>query len=182
MQVQHRREGQEIPCPFHAPRRLSEYSAKVCVTLAILDLSFLTITGLHLAPLDIQVVTFDHDYGECTWMSSEGNEPIQLLQGTLDMIVLQNLSTMGSQQAYQITTRLRQVSKELLNLNQGTLYPALVRLEQYEWIKGTWGRKESNREAKYYAITKAGEKALQDETQRWRKMAGLVERLWVEES
>jgi PadR family transcriptional regulator, regulatory protein PadR len=73
-------------------------------------------------------------------MSSEGNEPIQLLQGTLDMIVLRNLSTMGSQHAYQIATRLRQVSNELLNLNQGTLYPALVRLEQYGWIKGTWGR------------------------------------------
>ena len=115
-------------------------------------------------------------------MSSEGNEPIQLLQGTLDMIVLRNLSTMGSQHAYQIATRLRQVSNELLNLNQGTLYPALVRLEQYGWIKGTWGRTESNREAKYYAITRAGEKALRHETQRWRKMAGLVERLLVEES
>ena len=93
-----------------------------------------------LGPLDIQVVALDHDYGECTWMSSEGNEPIQLLQGTLDVIVLRTLSTMGSQHAYQIATRLRQVSNELLTLNQGTLYPALVRLEQYGWIKGTWGR------------------------------------------
>ena len=135
-----------------------------------------------LGPLDIQVVALDHDYGECTWMSSEGNEPIQLLQGTLDIIVLRTLSTMGSQHAYQIATRLRQVSNQLLTLNQGTLYPALVRLEQYGWIKGTWGRTESNREAKYYAITRAGEKALRHETQRWRKMAGLVERLLVEES
>jgi PadR family transcriptional regulator, regulatory protein PadR len=98
------------------------------------------------------------------------------------MIVLQNLSTMGSQHAYQIATRLRQVSNELFNLNQGTLYPALVRLEQSGWIKGTWGRTESNREARYYAITKAEERALQHETQLGRKTAGLVERLWVEES
>jgi PadR family transcriptional regulator, regulatory protein PadR len=135
-----------------------------------------------LPPLDIQVGTFDHDYGERTWMSSEGNEPIQLLQGTLDMLVLQNLSTIGSQHAYQIATRLRQVSNELLNLNQGTFSPALVSLEQYGWIIGTWGRTESNREARYYAITKAGERALQHETQRWRKMAGVVERLLAEES
>jgi PadR family transcriptional regulator, regulatory protein PadR len=109
-------------------------------------------------------------------------EPIQLLQGTLDIIVLQTLSTMGPQHAYQIVTRLRQVSNELLNLNQGTLYPGLVRLEQYGWIKGRWGRTESNREAKYYAITKAGERALEHETERWRTLAGLVERILVEES
>jgi transcriptional regulator len=113
-------------------------------------------------------------------MASEEKEPIQLLQGTLDLIVLRTLASMGAQHAYQIATRLRQVSNELLNVNQGTLYPALVRLEQYGWIKGTWDRTESNREAKFYAITKAGERALNQETQRWRKMAGLVERLLVE--
>ena len=114
-------------------------------------------------------------------MSSEEKEPIQLLQGTLDLIVLRTLASMGAQHAYQIATRLQQVSEQLLNLNQGTLYPALVRLEQYGWIKGSWGRTESNREAKYYAITKAGEKALNQETMRWRRMAGLVERLLVED-
>jgi PadR family transcriptional regulator, regulatory protein PadR len=115
-------------------------------------------------------------------MSSKEKEPIQLLQGTLDLIVLRTLASMGAQHAYQIATRLQQVSESLLNLNQGTLYPALVRLEQYGWIKGTWGRTESNREAKYYAITAAGEKALNQETQRWRRMAGLVERLLVEDA
>lgn len=115
-------------------------------------------------------------------MSSKDKEPIQLLQGTLDLIVLRTLSTMGPQHAYQIATRLQQISDSLLNLNQGTLYPALVRLEQYGWIKGTWGKTESNREAKFYAITKVGEKALGQETERWRKMAGLVERLLIEES
>jgi len=114
-------------------------------------------------------------------MSSEEKEQSQLLQGTLDLIVLRTLASMGAQHAYQIATRLQQVSERLLNLNQGTLYPALIRLEQYGWIKGTWGRTESNREAKYYAITKAGEKALNQETLRWRRMAGLVERLLVED-
>jgi PadR family transcriptional regulator PadR len=114
-------------------------------------------------------------------MSSEEKESIQLLQGTLDLIVLRTLASMGPQHAYQIANRLQQVSESLLNLNQGTLYPALVRLEQYGWIKGTWGRTESNREAKYYAISKAGEKALNQETLRWRRMAGLVERLLVED-
>ena len=88
---------------------------------------------------------------------------------------------MGPQHAYQVATRLQQISDRLLNLNQGTLYPALVRLEQYGWIKGTWGRTESNREAKYYEITKAGLKALGEETQKWRRMSNLVERLLVEE-
>jgi transcriptional regulator len=114
-------------------------------------------------------------------MTSKEREPIQLLQGTLDLIVLRTLASMGSQHAYQIATRLQQISDSLLNLNQGTLYPALVRLEQYGWIKGTWGTTESNREAKYYAITKPGLKALGVETQRWRQMANLVEKLLVEE-
>jgi PadR family transcriptional regulator len=115
-------------------------------------------------------------------MPSKDTESIQLLQGTLDLIVLRTLASMGTQHAYQIASRLEQVSDNLLNLNQGTLYPALVRLEQYGWIKGTWGKTENNREAKYYAITRAGQKALGEETQRWRRMAGLVEKLLVEES
>jgi PadR family transcriptional regulator PadR len=115
-------------------------------------------------------------------MSSKEQEPIQLLQGTLDLIVLRTLMTLGPQHAYQIATRLQQISERLLNLNQGTLYPALVRLEQYGWIKGAWGKTENNREAKYYEITKAGQKALGEETQKWRKMAALVERVLIEES
>ena len=109
-------------------------------------------------------------------------ESIQLLQGTLDLIVLRTLASMGPQHAYQIATRLQQISDRLLNLNQGTLYPALVRLEQYGWIKGTWGRTENNREAKYYEITKAGLKALGEETQKWRRISALVERLLLEGS
>jgi PadR family transcriptional regulator, regulatory protein PadR len=114
-------------------------------------------------------------------MSNKDKDSIQLLQGTLDLIVLSTLTTMGAQHAYQIATRLQQISDRLLNLNQGTLYPALVRLEQYGWIKGTWRRTESNREAKYYEITKAGQKALKEETQEWRTMSALVERVLLEE-
>ena len=115
-------------------------------------------------------------------MTSEEKSRIQLLQGTLDLMVLRTLATMGPQHAYGIAARLEQVSEHTLNVNQGTLYPALVRLEQYGWTKASWGKTESNRDAKYYSITKAGEKALNDETNRWRRMSALVEKLLTEES
>ena len=115
-------------------------------------------------------------------MSSEGNEQIRIFQGTLDLIVLRILAAMGPQHAYGIATRLQQVSEDSLNLNQGTLYPALVRLEQQGWIAGAWSKTENNRDAKYYSITRAGEKALGKETERWRRLASLVEKLLLEES
>src|SRR5258706_14592245 len=88
-------------------------------------------------------------------MTGERNNRIELLQGTLDLIVLRALATMGPQHAYALTTRLAQVAEHRFTLNQGTLYPALVRLEQKGWIKGTWDTTENGRDAKYYAITKA---------------------------
>jgi PadR family transcriptional regulator PadR len=105
----------------------------------------------------------------------------QILQGTLDLMILRTLATMGPQHAYGIANRLLQVSGNALNLNQGTIYPALVRLEQHGWTRGSWDRTENNREAKYYTITKAGLKALQEESARWRQMAGVVEKLLAEE-
>ena len=105
-----------------------------------------------------------------------------MLQVTLDLIVLRALSTMGPQHAYGLASRLEQVAEHPLMLNQGTLYPALVRLEQKGWIKGTWQRTESNREAKYYAITKAGTRALDKQAERWRRLAGLVDKLLLNES
>jgi len=102
------------------------------------------------------------------------------LQGTLDLLVLKTLDSLGPMHGFGIALRIQQVSKDLLQLNQGTLYPALVRLEQQGRIKGVWGKTESNREAKFYAITKAGEKALTEETLRWRRMSGLVEKLLTE--
>lgn len=112
-------------------------------------------------------------------MSSKEDQ-VALLQGTLDLIVLRALSTMGPLHAYSLATRLEQVSDHPLSLNQGTLYPALVRLEQKGWIKGTWQKTDNNRDAKYYAITKAGELALTKQTERWRKLAGLVDKLLLE--
>jgi PadR family transcriptional regulator, regulatory protein PadR len=113
-------------------------------------------------------------------MPSEPADRIAILQGTLDLIVLRTLESMGPQHAYAIATRLQQISQDLLQLNQGTLYPALVRLEQQGRIAGTWGQTETHREAKFYAITKAGRKALAQETVRWRRMSGLVDKLLSE--
>lgn len=105
----------------------------------------------------------------------------QILQGTLDLMILRTLATMGPQHAYGIANRLLQISDDALNLNQGTIYPALVRLEQHGWTRGSWERTENNREAKYYTLTKTGLKALKEETARWRQMAGVVEKLLAEE-
>ncbi len=113
-------------------------------------------------------------------MTSEDKERLQVLQGTLDLIVLRILAAMGPQHAYAIAARLQQVSEDSLNLNQGTLYPALVRLEQQGWIKGAWAKTENNREAKFYSITKAGEKALAKETERWRRLVSFVDKLLCE--
>jgi PadR family transcriptional regulator, regulatory protein PadR len=115
-------------------------------------------------------------------MPSEKKSRMQVLQGTLDLIVLRTLATLGPQHAYAVATRVQQVSEDLLNLNQGTLYPALVRLEQQGWIKGAWDKTENGREAKYYSITRAGQKALSNETKQWRRLASLMEKLLQEES
>lgn len=112
-------------------------------------------------------------------MSSEGHR-VELLQGSLDLIVLRALSTMGPLHAYSLATRLEQVSDHPLALNQGTLYPALVRLEQNGWIKGSWGKTENHREAKFYALTKSGERALAEKVESWRRLAGLVDKLLLE--
>jgi PadR family transcriptional regulator, regulatory protein PadR len=108
------------------------------------------------------------------------SERVELLQGTLDLIILRALLTMGPQHAYGLAARLAQVSDHPLSLNQGTLYPALVRLEQKGWIKGAWQKTETNREAKFYALTRSGEKAVRKEAEKWRRLAGLVDKLLLE--
>ena len=110
-----------------------------------------------------------------------GEKRIELLQGTLDLIVLRALSTMGPLHAYALASRLEQVAEHPLTLNQGTLYPALVRLEQRGWIKGTWRLTESRREAKFYTITAAGRRAVDDQAARWRRLSALVDKLLLDE-
>lgn len=113
-------------------------------------------------------------------MTSEDTARVELLQGTLDLIVLRALTTMGPQHAYGLAARLQQMADHPFSLNQGTLYAALVRLEQSGWIKGNWQTTENNREAKYYAVTKSGARALEKQTERWRRIAGLVNKLLLE--
>src|SRR5437762_13602216 len=98
-------------------------------------------------------------------MSAQEPRKVDLLPGTLDLIVLRALSTMGPLHAYALASRLEQVADHPLMLNQGTLYPALVRLEQRGWIKGSWRKTESNRDAKYYAITTAGRRAVEQQAE-----------------
>lgn len=106
---------------------------------------------------------------------------LQILQGTLDLMILRTFVTMGPQHAYAIAGRLQQVSEDALNLNQGTVYPALVRIEQHGWTRGFCGKMENNPGAKYHAITKVRLKALTEETERWRLKSSVVEKLLGEE-
>ena len=115
-------------------------------------------------------------------MPSKQPERVQLLQGTLDLIVLRALATMGAQHSYGLAARLEQVADHRLTLNQGTLYPALVRLEQKGWIKGAWRKTENNRDAKYYSITRSGTVALGEQGERWRRLSALVDKLLLGEA
>ena len=101
----------------------------------------------------------------------------EVLQGTLDLMVLKTLDSMGSLHGYGIAQRIQQVSEDLLKLNQGTLYPALLRLEQRGWITSKWGVSENNRKAKFYALTKRGRKQLAAEAAGWERMAAVIARL-----
>jgi PadR family transcriptional regulator, regulatory protein PadR len=101
----------------------------------------------------------------------------ELLQGTLDLIVLKTLDALGPLHGYGIAMRIQQVSEDLLKLNQGTLYPALLRLEQRGWINSKWGVSENNRKAKYYSLTRAGRKQLAAEAASWERMSALMARL-----
>jgi len=105
-----------------------------------------------------------------------GEDKADVLQGTLGLMVLQTLRAMGPQHGYGIARRIEQVSGDALTLNQGTLYPALVRLEQQGWIKGKWGVSENNRRARFYALTPRGARQLDVETERWSRVSAIVER------
>jgi len=101
----------------------------------------------------------------------------QVLQGTLDLLVLKTLDSMGPMHGFGISLRIQQVSEDLLQLNQGTLYPALLRLEQRGWIASKWGVSDNNRKAKYYSLTRAGRRQLVEEAESWDRMSAMINRV-----
>lgn len=106
---------------------------------------------------------------------------MEILQGTLDLLVLQILEAMGSMHGWAIARRLEQISEDQVSLNYGTIYPALIRLEQKGWIRSNWGTSENNRRAKFYALTKAGRRQLMAEKKSWQEITAFVSRV-LEES
>jgi transcriptional regulator len=109
-------------------------------------------------------------------MNNERVDKSEVLQGTLILLVLRTLEALGPQHGYGIARRIEQISKDVLQLNQGTLYPALLRMEQEGWIESEWGASEKNRKAKFYSITKSGRKRLAKEAEEWRRMSSTIER------
>src|SRR5215510_5682433 len=106
-------------------------------------------------------------------MEQQKNE---LLPGTLNLMVLKTLSTLGALHGYGIARRIEQISGNQLQLNQGTIYPALLHLEQMGWINSKWGVSENNRRARYYQITRAGKKQLEAEAENWRTLSSIMDR------
>jgi len=108
-------------------------------------------------------------------MSTRETKP-DILQGTLDLMVLRTLETMGAQHGFGLAQRIQQVSGGILDLNQGTLYPALLRLEHHGWIKWKWGVSENNRRAKFYDITAAGKRQVERESKDWARTVDIMSR------
>jgi transcriptional regulator len=109
-------------------------------------------------------------------MSNDRADKADVLQGTLILLVLRTLDALGPLHGYGIARRIEQISRDVLQLNQGTLYPALLRMEQEKWISSKWGASEKNRKAKFYSITAAGRRRLARETEEWRRMSSTIER------
>lgn len=109
-------------------------------------------------------------------MKNERLDKADVLQGTLILMVLRTLDALGPQHGYGIARRIEQISNEVLQLNQGTLYPALLRMEQEGWVKAKWGASEKNRKAKFYSITATGKRRLTQETEEWKRMSSTIER------
>jgi len=101
----------------------------------------------------------------------------EVLQGTLDLLVLKTLDSMGPMHGFGIALRIQQVSQDLLQLNQGTLYPALLRLQQRGWIVSKWGLSENNRKARFYSLTRDGRKQLKEEAESWGRMSTVINRV-----
>ncbi len=101
----------------------------------------------------------------------------EVLQGTLDLMVLKTLECLGPLHGYGIARRIEQQSDDVLQLNQGTIYASLLRLQQKRWISAAWGASENNRKAKFYALTRSGRKQLQAETESWERISGVIGRV-----
>ena len=101
----------------------------------------------------------------------------EVLQGTLDLMILKTLQALGSQHGFGIARRIEQVSGDVLQLNEGTVYTSLLRLLQQKWIAAEWGTSDNNRKAKFYSITARGEKQLAIETENWQRISGVVGRV-----
>ncbi len=108
---------------------------------------------------------------------SKEKQKSEILQGTLDLMVLKTLDALGPLHGYGIARRIEQISRDVLQLNEGTLYTALLRLQQQGWITSAWGASENNRRAKFYSITRAGRKQLASETDNWERISGVIARL-----
>src|SRR5262245_10563724 len=110
-------------------------------------------------------------------MPNQTEAKADVLQGTLDLMVLQTLVTLGPLHGYGVARRIEQVSDDVLQLNQGTIYASLLRLQQRRWISASWGISDNNRKAKFYAITKSGRRQLAAATDNWERIAGVIGRL-----
>jgi len=110
-------------------------------------------------------------------LGSPMKRKLDILQGTLDLMVLRALATLGPQHGYAIASRLEQIGEGALQLNMGSLYPALVRLEQRGLVRAKWGTTENNRRARFYEITPAGRKQMQAESEQWQQMAAIMSRV-----
>ena len=105
------------------------------------------------------------------------NTKSEILQGTLDLMVLKTLEAMGPQHGYGIARRIEQISEDMLQVNQGTVYASLVRLLQKGWISSEWGTSENNRKARFYNLTNAGRRQLAVEARNWERISGMMARL-----
>jgi len=105
-----------------------------------------------------------------------GDEKLDVLQGTLDLMVLKTLESMGSLHGYAIARRIEQVSNHTVMMNQGTIYPALLRLQQRNWIKAEWGVSEAGRRAKFYSLSKLGRQKIATATENWERVAAIMAR------
>jgi PadR family transcriptional regulator PadR len=116
-------------------------------------------------------------YSSFAMANGQSESKSEVLQGTLDLMILKTLQALGPLHGFGIARRLEQVSEDVLRLNEGTVYTSLLRLQQSGWIASEWGVSENNRKARYYAITSAGRRQLARETENWERIAGVIGRV-----